>query len=557
SALASSNIQIHIGYLSTVSAIRSRGRGTTYASILMAETISSAVIQETVNRFLSGMVQKYEEEYESDANKKLERLEMAHIRLEAALETSYKWQITDASMLRWRKKLKRAAQECGDTLHKCKQRVLEDENIEQEVRNSSLPNRISHATKSFVLSIFSGNNNELSSSTVQRFEWFADGASEFLRFVELGGTPRRQILYQSFVNNLLAGKELHHEIVWGNGYPLFQLCLLPFSTSDRGIETSLILIKKDSNGPEVSTYFHIALQVSETTDIIGIAVKCLHLFAPHFKYATDDIKKVLTQLHTQNISWVPSVCSRKKECHNVYSFASQCYRPNPLCCKQHDQHELRHISNSDIVGSSDVSLEPVIEVDFQTFLYDDVISLQDAPYLRTGIIFAPHRSLNGILPANKSSSIVAVVGKEQCCLHTDVTFQQLKEIMLPKAIDYFYQNANATVYQMIWKSEHGSAVIFYEKADMSTVRISMETQRSFVRARKRKVSQRKDLEHNRTRMIPDLLQLCGAHMLVRLQSIFINWMQKEKERQFEARHLGRPEIPCYVWMIRENREEYI
>ncbi|TVU40690.1 hypothetical protein EJB05_14160, partial [Eragrostis curvula] len=197
----------------------------------------------------------------------------------------------------------------------------------------------------------------------------------------------------------------------------------------------------------------------------------------------------------------------------------------------------------------------IIAVTYQTFLYEDVISLQDVLYLKAGILFAPHRSLKGILPANKSSSIVAVVGKEQHCLHTDITFQQLKEIMLPKAIDYFHQNADATVYQMIWKSEHGSAVIFYEKTDMSTRRISMETRRSFRQTRKRKVRQRKELEHSRTRMIPDLRQLCGAHMLIRLQRAFIDWMQKEKERQFAAQQLRTPEIPCYVWMIRENREE--
>nr|CAB3451796.1 unnamed protein product [Digitaria exilis] len=57
---------------------------------------------------------------------------MAQIRLEAALETSEKWQITDASLLRWRRKLKRAAQECDETLHKCKQRILEDEQMQQE-----------------------------------------------------------------------------------------------------------------------------------------------------------------------------------------------------------------------------------------------------------------------------------------------------------------------------------------------------------------------------------------------------------------------------------------
>jgi hypothetical protein len=94
----------------------------------MAEMVISAVIQETVSQILSGLVQKYEEKEESNVNRNLERL--AHIRLEAALDISDKWQITDASLLRWHKKLKRAAQECDDTLHKCKQRIVEGEQME-------------------------------------------------------------------------------------------------------------------------------------------------------------------------------------------------------------------------------------------------------------------------------------------------------------------------------------------------------------------------------------------------------------------------------------------
>jgi hypothetical protein len=85
---------------------------------------------------------------------------MANIRLEAALETSEKWQITDASLLRWRRKLKHAAQECDDTLHRCKQRILKEEQTEMEVRKSSFPVRIAHTTKSFVFSIFSTNKDE-------------------------------------------------------------------------------------------------------------------------------------------------------------------------------------------------------------------------------------------------------------------------------------------------------------------------------------------------------------------------------------------------------------
>ncbi|GJN24362.1 hypothetical protein PR202_gb12099 [Eleusine coracana subsp. coracana] len=494
----------------------------------MADMFSSAVVQETVSQILSGLIQNFEEKEELNTNRNLERLEMAQIRLEAALETSYKWQITDASLLRWRRKLKRAAQECDDTLHKCKQRILEDEQIEQEVRSTFLPNRIARATKSFVFSVFSGNNNKLSNSTIQRFEWFATGASEFLRFIELGGTPRCHIPSYSLVKNLFAGMELHH-IVWGNGYPLFQLWLLPYSTAEHGKEARLIFIQKDGDRPEGNIYFSIVLQLSESTDIVGVAIKCLYLFAPHFKCTVENIRKELTQLYTQNCTWVPSIyLCQKEHWDNLHCLVSQLFRPNPLCCKQHDEHELRRISNQCIVGSSDVSLEPVTEVVLQTFMSKDITSLQEAPYLKVGISFAPHGSLKGILPANRSSAIVAVVGKEQYCLHTDVTLEQLKEIMLPKAIDYFLQNADATHYQMIWKSEHGSAYIQFEK-------VSMSARRTSGGGRKRKLLQEQNQGlGNWARNISHLLDLWGAHMPIRLRSFYVDSLRKEKEGQFTA-----------------------
>jgi len=208
----------------------------------MAESVSAAIVQETVSQILSGLVQKYEEKEESNANRNLERLEMAHVRLEAALETSDKWQITDASLLHWRRKLKRAAHECGDTLHKSKQRILEREQMKREVKNSSLPNRIVHATKSFVSSVLDRNNNELTRSIAQRFEWYAAGASEFLRFVEFGGTPCCHMPFDSLVKNLFAGKQLHHKIVRGNKYPSFQLWLIPIYTSAHGTNVNLTFV---------------------------------------------------------------------------------------------------------------------------------------------------------------------------------------------------------------------------------------------------------------------------------------------------------------------------
>ena len=53
-------------------------------------------------------------------------------------------------------------------------------------------------------------------------------------------------------------------------------------------------------------------------------------------------------------------------------------------------------------------------------------------------------------------------------MHVAVTLEQLEEIMIAKAIDYFYQDTEATVYKMIWKTKHSSALIQFEKASTST-----------------------------------------------------------------------------------------
>ena len=363
--------------------------------ILMTEMVSSMVVQETVSQILSGLVHSYEGKEDSNPNDNLERLEMAHIKLEAALETCSRWHVTDLSLLRWRKKLKRAAQECDDTLYKYKKMILEDEQMEQEVRNSPIPNRIVHATKSFALSIFNRDKGILTRSIVQRFEWFADGATEFLRFIELGGTPHCHVTFHSLVKHLFEGKELHHKIAHGKEYPSFLLWLVPFRTAEHGIEVSLIFIHKDSNAPEGNFFLGIMLQLSESSDIVGMAIKCLQLFPLHFKSTVEIIRKELTHLPTQDFSWVPYVdLWHRKHWDNLHRFSTQWFRSDPLCCKKHDWHELQHISSQDMARLSDVSLEPVIEVNLQcqvsqskyskqnTSLSANSILLQDSPFLK-------------------------------------------------------------------------------------------------------------------------------------------------------------------------------
>ncbi|XP_066393027.1 uncharacterized protein [Miscanthus floridulus] len=501
----------------------------------MAEIVSSAVVQETVSQVLSNLVQKNEEKDESNKHRNLERLEMAHTRLEAVLEISDGWQITDASLLRWRSKLKRAAQECEDTLYGCKKRVLEEEQMEEEVRNSSFPRRIAHATKSFIFSTLGNNSYESSRSIIRRFEWFADGASEFLRYVELGGTTRCGMPFDPLIRHLLTGKKLEHKFNPGNGCPNLFLQLVPFITAAHGIEAILFFMQKDSNVPEDNFFLSIMLQLSESTDIVGIAVKCLQLFDPLFKSTAENIRKKLTLLPTEDLSWVPYGESQQKEhWDNLLSFATQWFRPNPLCCKQRDPHEARCSSKVQMSGIPDVSLEPVIEVNLQCHVSPSAYNsqktspsrgrLQESPLLKAGLIFMPHGAL-----VNTNSATEAINGEEQSCLNTNTTLQQLEEMILPKAIDYFHQNAKASAYQTLWNSKHGTAYVQVENAILK----NQSTWRTRVsRARKGKPLKRVDQElESQTYVIPHFLDLWAAHAPIRLQDSIADWIQKEKENQ--------------------------
>ena len=132
---------------------------------------------------------------------------------------------------------------------------------------------------------------------------------------------------------------------------------------------------------------------------------------------------------------------------------------------------------------------------------------------------------------DRSSTVAPIFRRGKHCEHTDITLEQLKEIMLPKSIDYFQQNTEATVYQILWKAIHGTAYVHLGKPSME----APGARRTFKGARKRKLVQQKDQElQHRTLMISHLIGLWGAHAPVRLQGLIMDWIQKEKESQLAA-----------------------
>nr|CAB3491707.1 unnamed protein product [Digitaria exilis] len=52
-----------------------------------------------------------------------------------------------------------------------------------------------------------------SADVVWRFERFADGANELLKFIEFGGTPRKYMFFDPLIGNLLSGKSMRSRIL--------------------------------------------------------------------------------------------------------------------------------------------------------------------------------------------------------------------------------------------------------------------------------------------------------------------------------------------------------
>ena len=155
-------------------------------------------------------------------------------------------------------------------------------------------------------------------------------------------------------------------------------------------------MQTDGNASEDVFFFSLMLRLSESTDIVGTAIKCLELYAPlfSFKPAVEILRNKLMLLPTQDFSWMPDVDTHHREhWNNLHGLGTDWFRPNPLCCKQRQQLRLRHGSSRKL-NKSRLPLEPVIQVHLQChvsvldcsqhrpLLSETKNPLQDSPYLK-------------------------------------------------------------------------------------------------------------------------------------------------------------------------------
>ncbi|XBI32278.1 hypothetical protein VPH35_055749 [Triticum aestivum] len=441
----------------------------------MAEMVKSAIVGEGVSWIFSGIAAASKTEDKPDVEAtgggSLERLEMARIKMEAALQTSDKWQITDTSLLHWRKKLKRAAQDCDDAARRCRQLSRQEDEAEKaEFISSYVVRNNDHCHAGFE-----------TAAAVRRFEKYAEGAGEFIRYVQLGGTPRQHLFFDPLIGHIFAGKTVLYQVLQSGGR-YYYLSIQAVGSEERGLEALLSFMYEDCKVPKKSFLLGVMLRISESTNIIGTVVKCLQVMTPHFKSSADFVIKEIIHLPTQDFSYVTG----NDPWIHIHEMLTTWFRRDPLCCQGYE-HDLVHSCHSSSDSSngrgnklrfSSIFPEPVCGVfllrQISLFEYnkppgstvvaghDHTSSLDNSLPLKLGILFLPHDSSEDPM---STGSVIEVIDRENQhhLTHINVHSDQLDEMLLPKAIDFLHRSSEAMTYQVCWRSNHGSAHLCVEK----------------------------------------------------------------------------------------------
>jgi hypothetical protein len=237
------------------------------------------------------------------------------------------------------------------------------------------------------------------------------------------------------------------------------------SSEERGVEVWLGYLYKDATMLEKSFYVCLIIRLSESTDIIGVAIKCLQLLTSQFKIDAKSAVGELTLLaysqdvsHSYELPWAGIQEDHIK--HNTF------YRPDPACCKT-SRHGLCAVNS---ISSSEVSHtfpEQVIVFYFNCYISAVEYSLSSSPHEGGPRVSRGRRApLNvsvGIYPHEVKCNCFAmeIIGNSE--EKWDVSIQQGALTVRSKAINCFLRQPELTDYRMYWYSRHGGALFVVEK----------------------------------------------------------------------------------------------
>lgn len=236
------------------------------------EIVGSAVVGEAVSRICSYLIGQREE----DGG--------ALLRIQAAIEEADDWHITNRPLVRWRDMLRRAAAEGERVLWAYKHRVAEEE--EEEACRRWLPSRVALASKK----LFNcGAGEQQSMDVVRRFERLADGVGDFMRLVESGGRAKRFVPFQPLAASLLARKAsspfLRSPATSASSATAHAFAFPDLTSPYQRPRAQVVFLYVDGATGEKLELF-VELVVSESADVMAMALACMDALPPHFRFAS-------------------------------------------------------------------------------------------------------------------------------------------------------------------------------------------------------------------------------------------------------------------------------
>jgi hypothetical protein len=266
----------------------------------MADVVGSAIAGEAVRR-LSLLLSGEDEGCDRETTEiKVDRVEMAVLKLEAVVSISEDWEITHAPLLRWKAKLKRVLKE-GKGIVRSHRGNTASTSLDRPMRSDSLPRRMARVARRFVP--FSRGADHpgddlLTDSTVKRLERIADGAGDFFQLVRCGGgRPRTLMFPPSFARSLAAGEvtELSIRMEGGTAVMLLQPWWLELR-GGTGAAACLWMSYEHDLAWERNFKMIAAFRMSKSVDVTKVATDCVDLLPPQFGAARVAMRELVAEM---------------------------------------------------------------------------------------------------------------------------------------------------------------------------------------------------------------------------------------------------------------------
>uniref|UniRef100_A0A0E0MFB5 Uncharacterized protein n=1 Tax=Oryza punctata TaxID=4537 RepID=A0A0E0MFB5_ORYPU len=218
-------------------------------------------------------------------------MELALLRIQAAVEEADGWHITNRPLVRWRDKLKRAAAEGECVLREYRRR----RRVADDARRLWFPRLVARAASKKLFAFGGGggggggrDEQQLNGGTVRRFERLADGVGDFVKLVESGGRAKRFVPFQPVASSLLARRAVSFSVKPPAlpGATTHAFAFPDLTSPWHRPRAHVVFLYMVGCGTGEKLELFVELVLSESADVMALALSSMDALPPHFRFAS-------------------------------------------------------------------------------------------------------------------------------------------------------------------------------------------------------------------------------------------------------------------------------